>query len=86
MLSKREKELLSKVLFSYKEIEKTFYIAHSTINTHFLNIRTKLKEKTNFRAFFKALKEGEIKRVDLGFWDSKGEYHPDWYIVDLRKE
>lgn len=30
--------------------------------------------------------DGEIKRVDLGFWDSKGEYHPDWYIVDLRKE
>lgn len=86
MLSKREKEILSKVLFSYKEIGKTFYIARSTINTHFNNIREKLKEKTNYRAFFKAIKDGEIKRIDLGFWDDKGQYHPDWYIVDLRKE
>lgn len=86
MLSEREREILSRVFQSNKDIGKSLYIAVCTVKTHFARMTARFKATSRFDLFAKALKSGDIKRIDLGFWDENGKYHEDWYTVDLRKE
>lgn len=85
-LSEREKDVLSRVFQTNKDIGKSLFIAVCTVKTYFSRMAHKYKTKSRFDLFMKALKAGEIRRVDLGFWDENGKYHEDWYTVDLRKE
>lgn len=86
MLSPKEKEILSHFCLGNKEISKLLFLERSTIQTHFTRMCARFNAKNRHHLFFKALKNGDIRKVDLGFWDEEGKYHPDWYIVDLRKE
>lgn len=85
-LSERERDVLSRVFQSNQNIGKSLYLAVCTVKTYFNRMTHKFKAQSRFDLFAKALKSGEIRRVDLGFWDENGEYHEDWYTIDLRKE
>ena len=86
-LSNREKEILSYFYLSNKEIGKIIHLACGTIQGYFAAMTAKnTRSKNRAQLFLNAIKDGDIRKVDLGFWDEKGKYHPDWYTVDLRKE
>lgn len=86
-LSEREKEILKYFYLSNREIGKILGLARGTVQGYFAQMTAKNSgAKNRIQLFFKALKDGEIRKVDLGFWDENGKYISDVYIVDLRKE
>ena len=85
-LSEREKKILSYVNFGYPDIGKILSYSKDTVKWYFSQMFSKKNAENKVQLLFKALRDGDIRKIDLGFWDEKGKYHPDWYIVDLRKE
>ena len=47
---------------------------------------TKYKVKNRTMLLFKAIKEGELSIVDMGFFNPEGSYIEDWQVVDLKAE
>lgn len=66
-LSKREKEVLRLLFFSYAEIAEKLFIQPSTAKTHGNRILEKLSCKTKGAAVIKAIKQGliDIEEVEI---------------------
>jgi DNA-binding NarL/FixJ family response regulator len=86
MLSDREKEILSRATFSNRQIACLMNLSTKTIERYFADMFAKTHTARRTELLLKAIEAGEIKRVDMGFWDKDGNYTPDWQIVDMRKE
>lgn len=86
MLSQREREILSLACLSNKQIAKRLNLDTKTIERHFANMFAKTHTARRTELLLKAIKAGDLNKIDMGFWDSEGNYTPDWQIVDLRKE
>lgn len=89
MLSDREREILTLACLSNRQIAKRLGLSWKTIQKCFVNMYEKYglgnRDRTKTRLLFEAIKAGEIKQVDCGFWNSYGQYIEDIQIVDLRK-
>lgn len=85
MLTKREKEILKYASFGNKEIAKILCISWKTVQRCFANMYERTETKTRTELLLKAIKEGELKQVDMGFWDENDEYQQDIQTIDMRK-
>ena len=90
MLSEREKELLSLINLPDWQIAKKLFLSKKTLTPYFSRLYDKYNiphpYRTRVGLLFRAIKAGDIKEVDLGWWDENDNYIPDIQIVDLRKE
>lgn len=78
-LTKKEKEVLKKILLSNKDISNDLVITLSTVKTHIFKIMKKLKSKNRGIALIKAIRLRllNLDEVDIGFWDKDGIYVED---------
>ena len=86
MLTDREREILALVCLNNKQIARHLNIAESTVKWYFSDMITKYKVKNRTMLLFKAIKEGELSIVDMGFFNPEGSYIEDWQVVDLKAE
>lgn len=86
MLSNREREILSLACLSNKQIARKLGLDWKTVQKYFAAMREKYKVKNRTKLLFEAIKAGEIKVIDCGFWNPYGQYIEDKQVVDLRKE
>lgn len=85
MLSKREKQILSLVCLSNKQIGEVLNISSKTVERYFADMFAKTHTSRRTELLLRAIEGGELKAVDLGFWNDKNEYIPDIQLIDLRK-
>lgn len=86
MLSDREREILSLACLSNKQIAKKLNISYKTVERYFANMLAKYNVKNRTMLLLKAIKDGELQVIDMGFFNMLGQYQEDLQIVDLRKE
>lgn len=86
MLSDTERKVLSMAALSDKDIAKRMHYAEKSIRCILTKINKKLGTKNRTMAIFKAILSGELKVVDIGFFDANGNYKPDYQLVNLRRE
>ena len=85
MLTKREKRILSLVSLSTKQIAKKLNISPKTVELHFTHMFEKYGVNSRIKLLFEAVKTGDLKVIDCGFWNPYGQYIEDLRIVDLKK-
>lgn len=86
MLSKRERELLSFVCLTNKQIARKVGLSWQTVQKVFANMKEKFGVKTRTKLLIEAIRAGEIRTIDCGFWNPYGQYIEDKQIIDLRKK
>lgn len=86
MLTEREREILSLACLTNKQIARKMGLSWQTVQRMFATMREKYGVKTRTKLLLEAIKSGEIKVIDCGFWNPYGQYIEDKQIVDLRKE
>lgn len=86
MLSEREREILSLACLSNRQIAKRLNLSWKTVQRAFSTMFEKYGVKNRTRLLLKAIKEGELQVIDMGFYNILGQYQEDLQIVDLRKE
>lgn len=85
MLSNREKQILSLACLSNKQIGEVLNISSKTVERYFADMFLKTHTSRRTELLLRAIEGGELKTVDLGFWNEKNEYIPDIQLIDLRK-
>lgn len=85
MLSDREKEVLALAGLSNSEIARLLHISRGTVQRCFSDMLAKYKVKNRTMLLLKALKEGELHIVDMGYFNYLGQYQEDLQLVDLRR-
>jgi DNA-binding NarL/FixJ family response regulator len=86
MLSEREREILSLVCLTNKQIARKIGLSWQTVQKVFANMKEKYGVKTRTKLLIEAIRAGEIQIVDCGFWNPYGQYIEDKQKIDLRKE
>jgi DNA-binding NarL/FixJ family response regulator len=86
ILSEREREILSLAALSNKQIAKKLNLSWKTVERAFSTMFEKYGVKTRTKLLLKAIQNGELTIVDLGFFNVLGQYQEDLQIVDMRKE
>lgn len=86
MLSEREREILSLACLSNMQIARRLNLSWTTVQRAFSTMFEKYGVKNRTMLLLKAIKEGELQVVDMGFYNMLGQYQEDLQIVDLRKE
>ena len=85
MLSDREREILSLACLPNKHIAKKLNISYKTVERYFADMLAKYKVKNRTMLLLKAIKDGELHIVDMGFYNVLGQYQEDLQVVDLRR-
>lgn len=86
MLSDREREILSLACLSNRQIAKKLNISWKTVQRAFSTMFEKYGVKNRTMLLLKAIKEGELQVIDMGFYNMLGQYQEDLQVVDLRRE
>lgn len=86
MLSEREREILSLACLSNRQIAKRLNLSWKTVQRAFSTMFEKYGVKNRTMLLLKAIKDGELQVIDMGFYNIMGQYQQDLQIVDLRKE
>lgn len=86
MLSEREREILSLACLSNRQIAKRLNLSWKTVQRAFSTMFEKYGVKNRTMLLLKAVKAGELHKIDMGYWNLLGEYIPDWQYIDMRKE
>ena len=86
MLSDREREILSLACLSNRQIAKKLKISWKTVQRSFSTMFEKYGVKNRTMLLLKAIKEGELQVIDMGFYNMLGQYQEDLQVVDLRRE
>lgn len=85
MLSDREREILSLACLSNKQIGLKLNLSPKTVERYFADMFAKTHTSRRTELLLRAIEGGELKAVDLGFWNDQGEYIPDIQQIDLRR-
>ena len=85
-LSEREKEILALACLSNKQIAKRLNISYKTVERYFADMLSKYNVKNRTMLLLKAIKDGELHIIDMGFFNILGQYQQDLQIVDLKSE
>lgn len=86
MLSEREREILSLACLSNRQIAKRLNLSWTTVQRAFSTMFEKYGVKNRTMLLLKAIKEGELQVIDMGFFNMLGQYQEDLQIVDLKSE
>lgn len=86
MLSEREREILSLACLSNKQIAKKLNISYKTVERYFADMLAKYNVKNRTMLLLKAIKDGELHIIDMGYYNLLGQYQEDLQIVDLKSE